>query len=122
MRPAVVQAMYEALPIAESCLFTKSGHMSMIDEPETMNNAVANFLDRVEMGNFVARRSPEFSNSNKSPTTMEKNSFLVWLPWQHMPVVIVAVTTLMLAFGQGLTVGQHRERLQRRDNDAEIAS
>lgn len=48
MRPAVVQAMYDVLPIAETLLLNKSGHMSMVDEPMAMNSGIAGFFDRVE--------------------------------------------------------------------------
>lgn len=49
MRPAVVNAMYDALPLAERYLLKKSGHVSMIDEPRKMNDAIADFFDRVEI-------------------------------------------------------------------------
>ena len=48
MRPAVVQAMFNAIPLAEKFLLEKSGHVSMIDEPGKMNDAIAEFFDRVE--------------------------------------------------------------------------
>lgn len=48
MRPSIVYAMKEALPNAETLFLTKSGHVSMIDEPGPMNAAVADFYDRVE--------------------------------------------------------------------------
>ena len=48
MRPAVVQAMKEKLPRVEDIMFHKSGHLSMIDEPKVMNDAIADFFNRVE--------------------------------------------------------------------------
>jgi hypothetical protein len=48
MRPAVVQAMKEKLPRVEDIMFHKSGHLSMIDEPKVMNDAMADFFNRVE--------------------------------------------------------------------------
>lgn len=48
MRPTEVDTMYRSLPLAEKVLFAKSGHVSMIDEPGAMNDAIAEFLDRVE--------------------------------------------------------------------------
>ena len=50
MRPAVVQAMQDELPWAESIQLNRSGHETMIDEPKAMNDAVADFFDRVEWG------------------------------------------------------------------------
>jgi proline iminopeptidase len=56
MRPAVVQAMYDAIPVAETLLLRKSGHVSMIDEPQEMNSAIAEFFDRVESkSQFIPR-------------------------------------------------------------------
>jgi len=55
MRPAVIQAMQDVLPVVESLLLNKSGHISMIDEPKMMNAAIANFFDRVERGDLVGR-------------------------------------------------------------------
>jgi len=120
MRPAVVQAMYEQFPKAESLLLAKSAHISMIDEPQRMNHAVADFLDRVEQQGhqFVAKLSLEFSKGN-GPTqqlTLHDGLVPVWFPWQHLPMVIVALTILIVAFGLGLTVGQHRERRHRRED------
>jgi proline-specific peptidase len=48
MRPKVVEETYRALPIAEWVLLERSGHLSMVDEPGPMNDAIADFLDRVE--------------------------------------------------------------------------
>ena len=48
MRPTVVDVMYNALPKSEKLLLKHSGHVSMIDEPRTMNDAIGNFFDRVE--------------------------------------------------------------------------
>jgi proline-specific peptidase len=48
MRPKVVEETYRVLPIAEWVLLERSGHMSMVDEPGPMNDAIADFLDRVE--------------------------------------------------------------------------
>jgi hypothetical protein len=48
MRPPVVDAIYQELPVAERVMFQKSGHVTMIDEPEKMNLIVAHFFDRVE--------------------------------------------------------------------------
>lgn len=114
MRPAVVKAMFEQLPLAETILLSKSAHVSMIDEPQLMNDAIAEFFDRVESPKpFVARPSKEFSSSYGAQTTAATK---VWLPWQHLPSVLVALTTLVLAFGLGATVGRNREMHRRREN------
>lgn len=57
MRPAVVQAMLDKLPLAESVQLNRSGHISMIDEPREMNDAVADFFDRVEQGYRPSRQA-----------------------------------------------------------------
>jgi proline-specific peptidase len=73
MRPKVVEKTYRALPIAEWLLLERSGHMSMIDEPGPMNDAIADFLDRVEASRasgkpFLASiKSHDISVSEPSP-------------------------------------------------------
>jgi proline iminopeptidase len=48
VRPAVVEVMHQNLPMSERILFPRSGHVSAIDEAGPMNEAVADFLERVE--------------------------------------------------------------------------
>ena len=63
MRPPVVRAMLDALPLAESIMLNRSGHVSMIDEPGAMNDAVADFFNRVERG-YVSARYPDDRQSS----------------------------------------------------------
>jgi proline iminopeptidase len=59
MRPAVVKAMLDKLPLAESVQLNRSGHISMIDEPREMNDAVTDFFDRVERGYQPSRQASD---------------------------------------------------------------
>jgi len=52
MRPSVVAAMERAIPVSERLLFHRSGHVSMIDEPGPMNDAIADFFQRVELASI----------------------------------------------------------------------
>lgn len=48
MRPSIVKTMEKELKYPERVLFPHSGHVSMIDDPEMMNDAVNDFVQRVE--------------------------------------------------------------------------
>jgi proline iminopeptidase len=48
MRPPVVNALYQSIPIVEWIIFNHSGHVTMIDDTESMNNIVHNFIARVD--------------------------------------------------------------------------
>lgn len=54
MRPPVLRAMAAALPHAKVVLFPHSGHCSMIDDPQLMNDAVAEFVGCVESSGATA--------------------------------------------------------------------
>jgi len=56
MRPVIVRTMQQALksPTVERLYFTKSGHVSMIDQPKEMNDGIADFFDRVEANRTAA--------------------------------------------------------------------
>lgn len=48
VRPRVVDTIQKEIQQAERVVFSKSAHLSMIDEPDRMNEVVQDFLDRVE--------------------------------------------------------------------------
>jgi len=48
VRPSVVDVMQNEFKHVERALFSKSAHLSMIDEPDRMNEVIQDFLDRVE--------------------------------------------------------------------------
>ena len=113
MRPSVVRAMSDALPYAETLLLEKSGHVSMIDEPQKMNDAMADFYDRVEEaatmsssstpilpGRHVAvetmitrRQSQLLAKDNQGTNTMQSASFSV------PPVVFLVSMVMVLVAG-----------------------
>jgi len=53
MRPPIIRTMQEVLPFAETLYLERSGHMSMIDEPGRMNDAIDDFFGRVETGHSI---------------------------------------------------------------------
>lgn len=59
MRPSIVKTMEQELPYGERLFLLKSGHISMIDEPEVMNNAISDFFDRVEVDGSHKRAKSE---------------------------------------------------------------
>jgi len=66
MRPSIVKTMEEQLKLSERVLLPHSGHVSMIDDAGMMNDAVADFLQRVErtairngLDHFVPRGDEE---------------------------------------------------------------
>ena len=48
MRPSIVKTMEKELKYAERVVFPHSGHVSMIDDTEMMNDVVSDFVTRVE--------------------------------------------------------------------------
>jgi hypothetical protein len=50
MRPSTVKTMQNQIKRSERVFFPHSGHVSMIDDPGLMNDAVASFIHRVENG------------------------------------------------------------------------
>lgn len=63
MRPSTVKSIQDQLRVpSERVLFPHSGHVSMIDDPELMNDAVASFIRRVEMGNVGRLETIETTN------------------------------------------------------------
>ena len=53
MRPSTVKAIQDQIPISERVMFPHSGHVSMIDDAELMNDVVASFISRVEKGDEI---------------------------------------------------------------------
>jgi hypothetical protein len=79
MRPPVVDAMYRSIPKVEWTVFRHSGHVSMIDDAGIMNDAVDDFLNRVEAAywsntNFVPNKDacgpPGCSSKYEEATTV----------------------------------------------------
>lgn len=48
MRPSIVKTMEKELKYAERVVFPHSGHVSMIDDTDMMNDVVSDFVTRVE--------------------------------------------------------------------------
>jgi hypothetical protein len=91
MRPAVVHTMYDAIPLAEKYLLKKSGHVSMIDEPLEMNNAIADFLNRVE-----AARSSEARFSPRIEWKSKREKMQTWT----LIIAVLVVFVASLVFGR----------------------
>ncbi len=53
MRPSTVKSIQDQIPISERVMFPHSGHVSMIDDAELMNDVVASFISRVEKGGVI---------------------------------------------------------------------
>ena len=53
MRPPVVDTLYRQIPKCEWHMFNHSGHISMIDDAGPMNDAIDDFLERVEEASGV---------------------------------------------------------------------
>ena len=71
MRPSIVRTMQRELgPLAERVLFTRSGHVSMIDEPGKMNKVIVRFLNRVEQR---LANNPKKTSLGSHATPMSSN-------------------------------------------------
>jgi len=69
VRPQVVDAIQNELKSVEREVFSKSAHLSMIDEPDLMNEVIQDFLDRVEESvvkskKFKSKKSKSLVNSD----------------------------------------------------------
>jgi len=66
MRPSIVETMQQQMAFSESIEFPHSGHVSMIDDAGLMNDAIADFLKRVENSgkNFMPTQSAGPSEEN----------------------------------------------------------
>jgi len=53
IRPSAVEVMHKNLASSERFLFSRSGHVSAIDEAALMNQVVTDFLERVEISAYV---------------------------------------------------------------------
>jgi proline iminopeptidase len=108
MRPAVVRAMLDKLPRAESQL-NRSGHVSMIDEPGAMNEAVADFFDRVERGYVSAMdRDDRPSSFGGGFLTHDK------LSWSDATIALLVLTVIIYA---GVALRKNTEIRRRRTAD-----
>ena len=112
MRPSIVRTMSDALPYAETLLLEKSGHVSMIDEPQKMNDAMADFYDRVELAATLSsssslivptsvtaeimlsrRQSPILEKDNQGTKTKQPYSLSV------SPVILLVSMAVVLVAG-----------------------
>ena len=84
--------MLDKLPRAESVQLNRSGHVSMIDEPGAMNEAVADFFDRVERGYVSAMdRDDRPSSYGGGILTHDK------LSWSDATIALLVLTVIIYA-------------------------
>ena len=107
MRPAVIRQMKSALPRAETLFLPRSGHVSMIDEPGSMNDGVADFYDRVEAAlashtEFIPRMNSEDSttttcHSQSALASVEQSSSTEAIPtW--LQLILVALLSMCAGY------------------------
>jgi len=100
MRPDIVQTMKDGLPRAEWFYLRRSAHCSMVDEPGPMNNAVADFLERVEEEEATEKRG--HLGSSFVPKSWEPR-----LDNESVPhTSFWSVAWVLLAFAIGTIVGR----------------
>merc|ERR1712034_70681 len=100
MRPSIVKIIQRQIKHSERKLLPHSGHVSMIDDPGLMNEVVADFLGRVEVGRrhgskgFQPRIWEEDDNGSQR---------------KLLPRWAVVVCTAVLAFVVGAIAGKHQK-------------
>ena len=100
MRPSIVKTMEEEIKMSERKVLPHSGHVSMIDDAELMNDYVADFLRRVETNSFVSQGVVEEEvNNNK---VIDKKSKDEGNGVSSLSLYI----KLIVAFSLGLFVGK----------------
>lgn len=121
MRPPVLDAIEKELPIVERVMYDKSGHCSMIDQPGEMNDAIADFLNRVEAAIVGGRAFQPVNAVAGSEGDVSIGAEHVNVPHYHyLPYVMT-----ILAFLVGIFAG--RSCLRRKDgyrsiNDIDVGS
>mmetsp|Transcript_13837 Transcript_13837/g.30124 ORF Transcript_13837/g.30124 Transcript_13837/m.30124 type:complete len:426 (-) Transcript_13837:1310-2587(-) len=102
MRPSIVKKMEEQLPHSERVLLPHSGHVSMIDDAGMMNDAVADFLHRVERAAGGSDRlGHDFLARGKNENVVDHNL----MTWVKVLVAFVAGLVIGRLSGNGHDVG-----------------
>ena len=135
MRPPVLRAMAAALPHARVVQFPHSGHCSMIDDPQLMNDAVAEFVSCVEASGADAaacaeggeysggglhlqpptasRLVADASHESSWPTALAIGSFGGTQPGSWIPLLLLVQVAVLLLGAYGLARARRMERQQR---------
>ncbi|KAL3919208.1 MAG: hypothetical protein SGILL_003869 [Bacillariaceae sp.] len=94
MRPPCVNALYQTLPKVEWTVLPHSGHVSMIDDAGMMNDAVEDFLNRVEAaevsgvdfdpnkracGPLGCQSKYGTTDTNEEPRTSSNHLYPLWM-------------------------------------------
>ncbi len=101
MRPSTVKTMQDQIKISERVFFPHSGHVSMIDDPGLMNDAVADFIHRVENGLDVGM-NVEVAAAPDDDVNVEEGGNIV----QSVPSRSLTWIKVVIAFLAGWVIGE----------------
>ncbi|GFH44335.1 hypothetical protein CTEN210_00809 [Chaetoceros tenuissimus] len=114
MRPSIVETMHKHLQKSEWIMFPHSGHVSMIDDAELMNDKVSMFLQRIDEGftnQVPSERKVDHGNDMMIASGMSTSSSSTWLPAPYL-------FSICIAFTLGLLIG--RLNLSSKRNQYEV--
>lgn len=107
MRPSIIETMHKHLQKSEWIMFPHSGHVSMIDDAELMNDKVSNFLKRIDEG---------FTNQ----VAIERNDMMITSGLSSsfsFSMVVPYLFSICTAFALGLLIGKMNSSSKRRHYD-----
>jgi pimeloyl-ACP methyl ester carboxylesterase len=81
VRPVVVDVLEQNIPHTERITLSTTGHVSVVDAPGDMNNAMADFFRRVESNIFVSKHNNSASGKSVFGTA-------IWLHAISMAVLV----------------------------------
>jgi len=111
MTPKVVQPFKDSLPYAEFLMLNRSSHASLIDEPGPMNDAIADFLDRIEaygVEGVKPRQAAESPDQENFTADSDRNEVCVKFDFdsgEHTVPTVFMMAALLGAFLFGAIIG-----------------
>lgn len=110
--PRVVQPFIDNLPYAEYLMFNRSSHASMVDQPGASNDAIADFLGRIEADGIAgvkpkAEPFPDYAE-NDTTDTGAPNQICVKFDFdsgEHTVSTVLMVAALLGSFLFGAICG-----------------
>ena len=106
MRPSTVKAIQDQIPISERVMFPHSGHVSMIDDAELMNDVVASFVQRVEKSGEIGVGKNEGEGVVEAAVEADGTVASI-LSWTWIKVVFTFLVGLLIG---EMKIGRRRNR------------
>jgi proline-specific peptidase len=103
VRPIVVDTLADALPNSERIIIPNAAHLTMIDQPKLVNDAIGDFLERVDQGIYYPIAATEQAAAAGRPMVG---------PWFVLAFFILATMGTMSCLLVGRQIQERRRRHQ----------